>query len=328
MLTEPLTASRFSALETLIAAYSYHPYRHYRILSKRRQRELLSLELRQALEAESSSVYVAARDRDSPVRSACVFRELPWESEIFGLSMARLDCLLGTDVDPDALRLLVDAVIDAARGAGVDHLAARVDIADWETIHALEDHGFRLMDSLVTYIYRHNEPTPRDVRNMGLLRPYAPRDRAQVLEIAAESYADFRGRFHNDPHLSKERATAMYVEWARRCVDGDWAEEVFVTENGRGYLHGFATFRRIEPVSRVGRVEVHGGGLGGCRSDRPGAYMGLLQAAAKWIHARGAVTETQTQSFNFPTIRLYEALGQRFVRAEHGFHLWLGDGRV
>ncbi len=147
----------------------------------------------------------------------------------------------------------------------------------------------------------------------------------RLLEIAAEAYAGFRGRYHNDPHIPDERATAMYVEWARRCVDGEWAEQVLVTENGGGYLHGFATFRCIDPVSAVGGVGVHGGGLGGCRRKRPGACLGLLQGAIRRIHAQGAVTECQTQSFNFPTIRLYEALGQRFVRAEHTLHVWLGD---
>ncbi len=324
MRVDVLEADRISALDDLIARFPYNPYRHYRILSGRRRANVLRAMIQQPVEDGTGTVYIAGSINPADPRAACLLRELPWETEFFGLPMARVESVVRSDAEPEAMRELLRAVVARARDEGVAHLAARVDIADCRTVHALEDLGFRLMDTLVTYIYRHKEQPPQDVRNMGTLRSYDPADRDQLLAIAAEAYSGFRGRYHNDPHIADERATAMYVEWARLCVDGDWAEHVLVTEDGGGILHGFATFRCIEPVSTVGGVGVHGGGLGGCRRDRPGAYMGLLQGATKWIYGQGAVTECQTQSVNFPTIRLYEALGQRFVRAEHTFHAWLG----
>lgn len=323
---EALSSDRLSVLDELVRRFPYNPYRHYRILSRRRQAEVLRAMVRQPVENGTGTAFVARADDSADPDAACLLRQLPWETDFFDLPMGRVESILGGDANPEMLRGLLEVVVAEARNQGIEHLAARIDIADCRTVHVLEDLGFRLMDTLVTYIYGRKERPPEDVRNMGLQRPYEPKDRGQLLEIAAAAYSGFKGRYHNDPYLPDERATAMYVEWARRCVDGEWAEQILVTENGQGYLHGFATFRRIEPVSTIGGVGVHGGGLGGCRRERPGAYMGLLQGATKWIYGEGAVTECQTQSFNFPTIRLYEALGQHFVRAEHTFHVRLGAG--
>jgi hypothetical protein len=97
-----------------------------------------------------------------------------------------------------------------------------------------------------------------------------------------------------------------------------------VSEGTDGRLLGFLAFRRREPVSTVGGVAVFGGGLGACRADTPGAYAGLIRAGTVWAHDRDGVAECQTQNYNFPTIRIYEAVGAHYVRAEYTLHAWLG----
>ncbi|HEX2139456.1 MAG TPA: hypothetical protein VHG33_07075, partial [Woeseiaceae bacterium] len=76
-------------------------------------------------------------------------------------------------------------------------------------------------------------------------------------------------------------------------------------------------------VSTVSGVPVFGGGLGACRIDTPGAYAGLIRAGTVWAHARDGVAECQTQNYNFPTIRIYEAVGAHYVRGEYTLHAWL-----
>ena len=41
--------------------------------------------------------------------------------------------------------------------------------------------------------------------------------------------------------------------------------------------------------------------------------------------AAGEVTETQTQNHNIATVRIYDAVGARYVRGDYTFHAWLGD---
>ena len=40
--------------------------------------------------------------------------------------------------------------------------------------------------------------------------------------------------------------------------------------------------------------------------------------------AAGEVTETQTQNHNIATVRIYDAVGARYVRGDYTFHAWLG----
>ncbi len=88
-------------------------------------------------------------------------------------------------------------------------------------------------------------------------------------------------------------------------------------------VSGYLAYRRREPVSSVA-TPVFGGGLGACRRDSPGAYTGLIQDGSRRAHAAGAVSECQTQNYNFSVIRVYEAAGFHYVRAEYTLHAWLG----
>jgi L-amino acid N-acyltransferase YncA len=313
-------AAALPALDPLIEAYPFKAYRNYRVLSRKRQEDVLRAELQGAL-ASTGGFGVAAGGE--PAAAAAIVKPLPWDSAFFDLPMARMTLLHDGMRDRGALRRLLDDALAACRARGLKHLSARIDVADAETIQALEDGGFRMMDALASYIYPIKRPPPEPGKDMGLLRLYEPSDREQILEITRDAYRGFRGRYHLDPHLPAARSDELYVEWARKSCDGEWADVVLVAENGKGELHGWASYRQIEPVSSVGGTPIRGGGLGACRRDTPGAYAGLLRAATQRIHGDGAVTEMQTQIFNFATIRLYEAVNTQFVRADYTLHAWL-----
>lgn len=320
-MSELLGADAIDTLDPLIAAYPFKAYRNYRVLSRRRQDEVLRAELKSALEA-AGGFGVAAPGTPSHV--AAIVRPLPWDSGFFDIRMARLMLVHDGDADRSTIRSVVAAALEICRERGVQHVSARVDVAEVVAIQALEDAGFRMMDALATYIYPLKRPAPELGKDMGVLREYQPQDREQIVEITREAYRGFRGRYHMDPHLPTERSDALYVEWAKKACDGEWADVVLVTENGRGALHGWASYRQIEPVTTVGGTPIRGGGLGACRRDKPGAYAGLLRAATVRIQGGGAVTEMQTQISNVAALRLYEVVGTQFVRADYTLHAWLG----
>jgi hypothetical protein len=314
-------ADGLASLDALIEAYPFKPYRNYRVLSRRKQDEVMRAETSSAL--ESAGGFAVMADGDAP-RAAAVVRPLPWDSGFFGIPMARLTLIHDADADRAEMRGIIASALETSRERGLRHLSVRIDVADAEAIQALEDAGFRMMDALASYIYPLKRPAPEPGKDMGVLREYRPEDRDQILDITRDAYRGFRGRYHLDPHLPQERSDDLYVEWAKKSCDGEWADVVLVTENGQGELHGWASYRQIEPVSTVGGTAIRGGGLGACRRDKPGAYAGLLRAATIRIHGGGAVTEMQTQVFNFATIRLYEAVETQFVRADYTLHAWLG----
>lgn len=323
MTVERVSGSDSEALSSLIRDYPFKPYRHYRVLSRRLQEAVLRAEIDGALRSQDGGAVIGP----AAGQAAVIYQRLPWDSAFFGVPMGRILYLLrGEGTGRDDVQTAVAAGVEACRAAGIWHLAARADVADADGIAALEDHGFRLMDALVTYVYLPKRETPPAVKAMGVLRPYREEDAPQIVDIAREAYRGFRSRFHFDPHLSDDRCDELYIEWAKKVCTGEMVEEVLVTENGHGEIHGFTSFRRIEPFSTVGGVAMYGRGLGACRRDRPGAYAGLIRAAAADVHARGAVAECQTQNYNYSTVRVYEAVGMQYVRADYTFHAWIGPG--
>jgi hypothetical protein len=250
---------------------------------------------------------------------------LAWDTTFFGVPMAKIDVVLREE--GTSSRVVDEAIgvtLARLRAAGIMHVSARIDVADLELVATLEAHGFRLMDCIVMYITHPKRRAPGQVRAVGHVRPFAPSDVDEIIEITRESYRGYRGRFQLDPHLPRERTDAFYVEWARQCVAGHMADRIYVADNGKGGLWGWSSVRLVEPVSSIGGIPVIAGSLGACRLDRPGAYGGLIGMAARDTHAAGAVNEVPTQNHNFTMVRLLEALSGEYARAEYTFHAWLG----
>ncbi|MGE0359760.1 MAG: hypothetical protein AB7H93_21305 [Vicinamibacterales bacterium] len=320
MTSSPLHTVPRERLLALVEAYAFKPYRYYRTCTRTQQAAVLAAEIDEALGPGAFGQWVT-RDGDE---AAVVARPLPWDSQFFGVPMGRLDYVLATaEATTDHLEAALAGTLQAARDAGLRHLAARVDVADLRTMGVLEAAGFRTMDALVTYIMRPGKDAHPPVRPVGTIRDATPADTAAIVAITAEAYRGYRGRFHLDPHLSSDRADALYLEWARACAERRLADTVIVAEDTSGVVSGYLAYRRREPVSRLA-MPLFGGGLGAVRRDSPGAYTSLIQEGSRRAHAAGAVSECQTQNYNFAVIRVYEAAGFHYVRAEYTLHAWLG----
>ncbi|MCC7125114.1 MAG: hypothetical protein IT178_09705 [Acidobacteria bacterium] len=321
MTPRSLDAGDAALLARLADAYPFKPYRHHRVWSRARQQQMLAAEVAR-VRADEEHLALAVGEGDE--MAVALGRSLPWDTAFFGVPMARLDYLLrGDAATPGHIEAVVRAAVEEWRARGVRHVTAKVDVADMAAVAALEARGFRLMDALVTYFtHPHREP-PAEVREVGHVRPLEPRDVDEVLAITREAYVGFRGRFHLDPHLPRDRSDAFYEEWAQQCIAGRMADRIVVADDGHGGLHGWASTRRVEPASSVGGVALWIGSLGACRRDKPGAYAGLIRSLAMENYQRGDVTETQTQNHNIATVRIYDAVGARYVRGEYTFHAWL-----
>lgn len=282
------------------------------------------------MRAEASSALeltppLGARASEGERHALVIARPLPWDSEFFGIRMARIDYIVASAAAPELIDAAVNATLTACREAAIPHVTARVDVEDIDSVDLLERRGFRLMDALVTYRMRPKKEHPKDVREVGVVRDFEARDTDEVLDIAREAFTGYGGRFQHDPHIPADRAAEFYLEWARKCITREMADKLLVSVNSEGRIIGFLFFRRREPASTVGRVPILGGGLGACRRDSPGAYAGLIRAATLWSHDQGGIGEYQTQNYNFPVIRVYEAAGAGYVRAEYTLHAWLGQ---
>lgn len=135
------------------------------------------------------------------------FNEL--ETKRFGIRCANV-------VDPQAS---LEAVNAAAQFECIGFLSVRVPTNDISRVQALEDDGYRLMDTIVyyqKYLSNKHLQTPKlddiDIRVAEL------HEAERVGEVAAAAFSNYFGHFHADARLSQAACDAVYVDWAKNCV--------------------------------------------------------------------------------------------------------------
>jgi GNAT superfamily N-acetyltransferase len=181
-------------------------------------------------------------------------------------------------------------------------------------VMALEDSGFRLMDTRLTFSL--------DLRNAHALRPeirvrpLAAGEESALEATVRAAFADYHGHFHADPRLDRKACDEAYVSWAQRCAEGVAADEVLVAPVD-GRLAGFAALRVAE--SRADLV------LGAVHPEFRGRrlYRELTLAAIDWARGRGAERfAAVTHLTNLAAQRSWLSVGMVPVDSSHTFHRW------
>jgi hypothetical protein len=313
-----------SSLDSIINAYQYNHYRRYRSVSRKAEAKYLSGLTKELLARDGVKAWFAFW-RELPVGFAAI-SSLEWDSDFFGLRMAQLDVIVSAEQLAQVFLVadkLLSTAIEAACYKKIRHLSLRVDFENIELIHALEKHGFRLMDSLVVYAFQKGKNHLPKIRPRYDLRLYRSEDFDAVDDIATTCFKDYPGRFTVDPHISKQRARTFYRQWAKNCCKGTMAEEVLVAER-KGHVIGFLAYGCNPVLKRYTGISIIGGkGLGGCYPFRFNAYLELLREATRRSLTVADTIEVETQLFNVATINYYQKLDFSYVGGRHSFHLWL-----
>jgi hypothetical protein len=152
---------------------------------------------------------------------------LPWDSELFGCSIARLD---GAHRDRAGLEPALAACI-AERVACAYCLVPAFEL---EAIRALEDTGFRLVDQRIT-LARRVDPTLEAAPS---IRKASAEDVPALQALAAVSHTETR--FFADPGFARERCAELYRLWiTKSCLEG--YADVVLTEGPTAAPAGYVT---------------------------------------------------------------------------------------
>jgi dTDP-4-amino-4,6-dideoxy-D-galactose acyltransferase len=230
---------------------------------------------------------------------------LPWDSEFFGVAIAR--------VTPSRIAAAdLASVTRWADEAGIDCVYFLADPADRESVSGAEGSGFSLVDVRVTL--------GRDVsRGAGAVddpavRPARPEDTLALREIARVSHRTTR--FHRDARFDPERADEMYAVWIERAVAGELAQAVWVVDAGFGPL-GYVTASREGACAAIGLIAVEPGSRGRGYGER------LVRAALTWAGEQNAARmSVVTQGHEAAAIRFYERSGFTTQHVQLWYHYW------
>src|SRR6218665_877935 len=126
----------------------------------------------------------------------------------------------------DALQATLSACLDE----DLDLLIARCPSDEISVIHAMEEVGFRWMDTLV---YLGRPISEKDTKKVADVRLAQPQDAAAVVAVARSAFKSYAGHYHADLRLDRNSVRDIYPDWAWRAmaVPGV-ADCVLVAEDG------------------------------------------------------------------------------------------------
>lgn len=309
----------------LLAASYQGPYTH---LIKRLGRDglerLVVQRLRVATESPESKI-VSARYRGESAAGLAVLSPLSWDSARLGVECFHLDLLLGTkspDDEYDVGRRLIQRALKRCDVSG--HVSLRVDGKQTGLLHALEDEGFNVMDTLLIFVADPPFQEPL-IEGSATIRPSRTDDIKQVKELARSAFA--LSRWHSDQRIPNAVADDVFSSWAEGCCLDDAGHFTFVAEEADTIM-GFISIKLDAGVESVLGVKIGVIELIATAKEarRSGVGTALLAASLTWFRdQRAAGVQVGTQSINTAACCLYERCGFSLAASSYSLTRWLND---
>ena len=312
-------------IKQLLSIYSFDDYGAYKILDKCKIKEYLFNRIVSLSKDDKNFILVAYENRKREIIGLIVFNFLSWDTQHFGFKMGKIDYLITSESYPKPLLLkvkLLKHLLKLCKNRNIFHLYSRIDTRDISSIHALETVGFKVMDTLVTYVFNRHKHNVLDIKEMCKVRELKEQDIPALVNISKTSFS--RDRFHLDPHVPNKKADSLFGEWIKNsCVDKKM-NEVFVAEKNN-FPVGFLTFKKNRDIENLTGYKIAGHGLSAVFSKAKGAYPALVKYAIKRIILSYDFLEFDTQLTNYEVIKIWHRFGFDFIRAKHSFHKWIKD---
>lgn len=193
-------------------------------------------------------------------------------------------------------------------------IEARVQVAEVATVGALQDRGFRLIDTNVQLV---RAADAGGVPGGERCRMATAADEAAVRSVAATSFS--YTRFHLDPAIPDSAANLVKEEWVGNFFRGKRGKWMVLAEDADG-VTGFLQLLHIpegDVVIDLIAVSERGRNKGVARS--------MIAYAASRCLERPATLLVGTQIANIASLALYDSLGFRISQASYVLHLHGGS---
>jgi dTDP-4-amino-4,6-dideoxy-D-galactose acyltransferase len=240
-----------------------------------------------------------------------ICQRLNWDSEFFGLPVARLSV---NHLDLETAKDIRSWTTQNEGGC----LYFLCPADDSISLALAQRLGFRFVDIRIT-LERPLSRTTLPVGEAEGIRPAQPSDIDRLKAIARASHTDTR--FYADGNFSPEQCAALYAVWIERSCS-DFADVALVATRSQRPI-GYVTCRlEGDKTGQIGLLAVAAGERGtGCGGR-------LLTAAAQWFYQKGCQRIiTVTQGRNLAALRLYQRQGFTIHSVDLWFHLWSSESR-
>jgi ribosomal protein S18 acetylase RimI-like enzyme len=316
-------------LRDALPRFTHPPLGHLHRLNPDQHRAQWLNEISKSLADESSIAFASIVSGN--VNGFLTYNDSPWDSEITGRRIGNIKHLAAATDDDTATEILQQLIDELTRTLGkreTQCVACRVRSSELAAIHALEQSGFLLMDTLLDFVFDFSrvptEQTSRSEQDKRLkIRRAEPADMSTLMAISERAFAGYFGRYHADSRIPRGTATRIYSEWIRSAFAG-WADWILVAEFDNK-IAGHSVWRKI-----LERPEANSLGVVSCdllvidpefQGRRLG--MALVREGMQISRDFAEYLVTPLHVYNYSVQRTFQNLGWRIAGAKHSFHKWL-----
>ena len=323
-----LDSTAINDLREATARSTHVPLAHLPQLDIERRRSYWLNEISRSLADESCIAFgwIASGRIDGFI----IYTDSPWDSRITGRRIGTVKHLAVAWDDPapvDVLRELLNALMQPLAERETQCVVCRVQSGELPSIHALEESGFLLMDTLLDYVFGFPAERSEQVNlhapdKRVRVRRATPADVQALMEINERAFANYFGRYHADPRIPPGAATKIYSEWMRSAFDG-WADWILVGEVD-GKIAGSGLWRVAMPAEGANSPgvaycdmvvvdpEYQGSGLGTALMSHG---MGVARDVARYLVG-------PVHLCNYSIQRTLQKVGYKIFGARQSFHKW------
>lgn len=268
---------------------------------------------------EENTKYFIVFEQDI-VSSIVSIKYLDWDSNIFNKKIGLFNICYGK-LNKHTSKLIMDTVNQFCVEEKYECIFAKVGPDDYYTMHMLENVGYNLMDTIVTFKkkIKKDEKIYKNDKYTTILLDES--DINEVINIIDNLYS--YGRFFQDEHLDNNKTNEFYKKWIINEIRNTNIDVIGIKENDR--LLGFASCKyqlnsknELEGViSLVGISKLYQGlGIGKILMDL--VFNHFIEKKVNEVYVG-------TQINNIEAINLYLSKKFKIRSSVNTFHKWLGN---
>ena len=281
------------------------------------------------LTSERSTAFASyAGDR---INGFMLYGDSPWDTKVVGEPVAVIKYFIGTRADDSrVLDQLLDEVLHHAASRGIHLLTCKVQPLQFSATHALERHGFLLMDTLLDFFFDFSripfEKISPPQRLDGLhVRSAGPEDLPELLALTERAFAKHFGRYNSDPKMPAGTGTKVYQEWVRSSFSGaaDW---ILIAEVNN-QIAGYSVWKKASALEVKHSFDIARCTLAGIHPDffGCGLYTTLTFEGMRIAQQFANHLDGPAHVSHYPVHRAMLKLGWKIAGVRHSFHKWLEE---
>jgi hypothetical protein len=317
------------SLKEALPRFTHKPLPHLTYLTGEQIEGFWLDDIAQEVKNQHSAAFVSYDN--SQINGLVVYGDSPWDTKIVGKPVAVVKYFVGTgEDDPRVLDQLLDEVLRHAAIRGVRLLSCKLQPLQFAAIHALERHGFLLMDTIVDFVFDFSRipfetirpPEPATGLNVRLANS---EDLPELLALTELAFAQHFGRYNSDPEMPAGTGSKVYQQWVRSSFGGaaDW---ILIAEMNKR-IAGYSVWKKGSALEAKHSFDVGRCTLAGIHPDffGRGLYTTLTFEGMRITHQFANHLDAPTHVSHYPVQRAMIKLAWKIAGVRHSFHKWFPE---